>query len=343
MNPYMAYDAVNTKIVTKKRLIFDESKLEKILDCTTVDQVKEFLKSRYNLKEIIDDAKSHDLHRDDLETLLYRYEVFEIERILHYFSGPYREFLQTFLMKYEIFDLVLILRKIAKDEENNGLEKHFAHSDNYSDLPYGKLTASKTVAQFIENLRGTGYYSSLKTVTDSDVVKRGFHIEMKLQVLFYKTLVNRAEKLMAPDRKAALELIGMKIDFLNVQWIYRAKKYYDISPEQVLIYSLQNGRKLGFSRLRKICYSKTAEDMQLLCNKYLKYKVFTSGSELEIERNIDNYIYRYVKDREYKGTIGIALLYIFMFDIIVKDLVTVTEGIRYKLPRENLKEYLVHS
>lgn len=343
MNPYMAYDAVNTKIVTKKRLIFDAEKLEKILDCTTVDQVKEFLKNRYKLQEIMDDSKSHDLHRDDLETLLYRFEVFEIERLLHYFSGPYKDFMQTFLMKFEIFDLVLILRNIAKGEEASGLEKHFAHSNNYSTLPYSKLSTSKTIAQFMENLKGTQYYNALKTVTDSDVVKRGFHIEMKLQVQFYKTLLDKAAKLMPLDREAAVELIGMKIDFLNLQWVYRAKRYYDISPEQILIYSLQNGRKLGFNRLQKLCYSKTVDEIQQLSNKYLKFRVFEHDNEMETERNIDSYIYQYVKGRKYKGTIGTALLFIFMFDIIVKDLVTVTEGIRYKLPKDSLRDYLVHS
>ncbi|MDO8685307.1 MAG: hypothetical protein Q7J78_01400, partial [Clostridiales bacterium] len=83
MNPYMAYEAVNIKIITKKSRILDKKKLEKILECNTVMQVTEFLKSKYNLKQIIDDAKSHDLHRNDLETLLNRYGVMEIETILH--------------------------------------------------------------------------------------------------------------------------------------------------------------------------------------------------------------------------------------------------------------------
>ena len=102
MNPYMAYEAVDTKIITKKSRILDEEKLEKILECNTVGQVTEFLRSRYALKKIIDDIKGQDLHRDDLETILNRYAVLEIEDILHYFSGPYKDFLQTFLMRYEI-------------------------------------------------------------------------------------------------------------------------------------------------------------------------------------------------------------------------------------------------
>jgi len=339
MNPYMAYEAVNTKILTKKSRILDEKKFEKILECNTVEQVTEFIKSKYGFNIII----NHDLHRDELETLLNRYEVMDIESLLHYFSGPYKDFLQVPLMEFEITDLVIILRKVAGSEGMNGIEKHFIHSEKYSSLPYGKLASSTSVLQFIENLKNTPYYNFLKTVTDSDVVKREFHIEMKLQLLLYKTLLNKAEKLNESDRQAANEMIGTKIDFLNVQWIYRAKKYYDISPDQILIYSLQGGKKLSFDRLKKLCYAKSIEEIQLLSNKFLRYDIFTTSNELDIERNIDNYIYTFAKKIKCQGTIGSALSYIYMLDIVVKELITITEGIRYKLPKEQLKQYLIRS
>lgn len=341
MNPYMAYEAVNTKILTKKSHILDEKKLDKILECNTVEQVTEYLKSKYDLRQIIEDTKSHDLHREDLETLLKRYEVLEIENILHYFSGPYKDFIQIFLMEFEISDLVMLLRKVVKGEGMDDVEKLFVHSGNYSSLQYSKLIASKTVFVFMENLKNTPYYNFLKTVTDNDVVKREFHIEMKLQILLYKTLLSKSEKLSALDKQAADEIIGSKIDFLNVQWIFRAKKYYNISPEQMLIYSLQGGRKLSFGRLKKLCYSKSVDEIQQLSNRYMRYSIFTTNNDIDIGRNIDHYMYEYVKSRKYQGTIGTVISYIYMLDIVIKELITVTEGIRYKLPKEHLKQYLV--
>ena len=341
MNPYMAYEAVNTKIATRKSRIFDEKKLDKILECNSVEQVTAFLKSKYNLKQIIEEAKCQELHRDDLETILNRFEVNEVEDILHYFSGPYKDFLQTILMKYEISDLIMILRKIVKGDDIYGIENEFIHSDNYSVLPYSKLTASKSVPQFLENLKNTSYYDAIKTVTDSDVIKREFHTEMKLQALFHRTLLRKSMKLGSADRQVVYDIAGMKIDFLNVQWIYRAKKYYDVSPEQMLIYSLQGGKRLGFDRLKKLCYSKSSDEMKQLSNKYLNYNIFMSNKDIDIEKNIDNYIFAYVKGNKFQGTIGTALSYILILDIVVKDLITVTEGIRYKLPKDQLKKYLI--
>lgn len=343
MNPYMAYDAVNTKIVTQKGRILDEKNFEKMLECNTVEQVTEMLFTQYGFREFVDHTKIHDLHRDDLETLLNSYKPAIIENILHYFSGPYKDFLQVLLMEYEIYDIVLILRKIARGENVEEIEAHFVHSENYSDLPYEKLASSKSVPQFIENLKNTRYYIALKTLTGGDALKREFHIEMKLHLLYYKTLLKRTGKLSVADKKIAEELIGLRIDFLNIQWIYRAKKHYNISPEEMLIYSLQGGRKLSFDRLRKLCYAKSIDEIKQLSKQYLRVDIFTSDHRVEIDRNIDQTIFKFVKSKKYEGTIGTVLSYVYILESAIRQFIAITEGIRYKLPREQLQQYLIRT
>ncbi len=342
MNPYMAYDAVNTKIVTQRGRLLNKKNKEKMMACNTVEQVTELLFTQYGFQEFVDHSRIHDLHRDDLETLFNSYKVAIIENILHYFSGPYKDFLQTLLMEYEIYDIVLILRKIARGEDVEEIVAHFIHSESYSDLPYDKLASSKSVPQFIENLKNTRYYFALKTLTGSDALKREFHIEMKLQLLYYKTLLKRAEKLSAADKETALELIGMKIDFLNSQWIYRAKRHYNISPEQMLIYSIQGGRKLGFDRLRKLCYTKDTDEIKQLSKQYLGTDIFTSDQGSEIDKNIDQAILKFVKSRKYEGSIGTILSYVYILGSTIREFIAITEGIRYRMPGEQLRKYLIH-
>lgn len=340
MNPYMAYDAVNTKIVTQKGRLLDERKFEKMMECTTVEQVTEMLFTQYGINEHVNHTKLSDLHRDDLETLLNSYKATTIEDILHYFSGPYRDFMQVLLMEYEIYDIVLILRMIARGENAEEIEAHFVHSENYSDLPYDKLASSKSVPQFIENLKNTRYYIALKTLTSSDALKREFHIEMKLQLLYYKTLLKRTEKLNSVDKTIAAEFIGLRIDFLNIQWIYRAKKNYNIPPEQMLIYCLQGGRKLGFDRLRKLCYAKSIDEIKQLSKQYLRVDIFTSDHGIEIDRNIDQAIFKFIKRKKYEGSIGTVLSYVYILGSAIRQFIAITEGIRYKMPREHLEQYL---
>ncbi|MGE5613682.1 MAG: V-type ATPase subunit [Bacillota bacterium] len=343
MNPYMPYGAVSTKILAKNSRIFDKAKLEKLMECNTVEQVAEYLKDKYGLGRLVDEARLQYLHRDKLEMILQRYKVREVEDILHYLSGPYKEFASVYLMESEIHDLVLILRRIAKGEEPEELGDYLVHSEKMSGLPYEKLAASRTIPQFVESLRGTPYYNVLKTVTDYDVAKREFHIEMKLYQLYYGTFLKKAEKLDEADNKAAREIIGSKIDFLNVQWIYRAKKYYEVSPEQMLIYCLPGGVKLGSGRLKKLCYTKSVEEIKQLSAQYLKFDIFTSDNGFIIEKNIENYMFEYLKKNKFRGNIGFVLSFFYMLGCAIREFTTITEGVRYRLPKDDLKEYLIHT
>ena len=137
--------------------------------------------------------------------------------------------------------------------------------------------------------------------------------------------------------------MGLKIDLLNVQWIYRAKKYYEVSPEQMLIYSLPGGEKLSFGRLKKLCYSKSPDEIMRLADQYLRCGIFETDTDIDIVKNIDNFIYEHIKKVRGKRSIGTALAYIYLLDIIIRDLTAITEGIRYKLPKEQLKKYLICS
>ncbi len=344
MNPFASYRAINTKLHTKRRTFLSKSEWNKISQCQNVDQVVESLKKREGYKLVMDSYKISHFNRSDLEMVLDRYQVAEIEEILHYFSGIYKEFFKTFLMEYEIRDLELILRCIVNSEEMSDIENLLIHSKKWESVNYQKLTHCKNVPQFIEVLKGTKYYNVLKTLTQEDVTKREFHMEMKLYMLFYSHLIHKAAQLKPKDEKIAKEIIGTKIDFLNIQWIYRALKYYDILPEEILIYSLPNGNKLGYRKLKKLSYSKDIEEFKKQIEKYLRYPLFKDNNDTFLDCQIDRYLYQIVsrmnRDNE---SIAFSIAYLYLLGIEVNDLVALTEGIRYTLSENEISKYLVHS
>jgi len=341
MNPYISYETVITKIKSKKGHILKKEDWETILEFSTVEQLTDFLKNKSEMKKAFQDLNHNDIRRDSLETILGIYKTIEIEQILHYCSGPYKEFLVTLLMENEISDISLILRKISRSEELKGIEERFVHSENYTQLNYNKLLASRSVVEFTENLRGSPYYLGLKTLTNEDAIKREFHIEMKLQVVLYKNLLKKAEKLSEDDIKTVKEIIGFKIDLENIQWIYRAISFYDISPEEMLIYSLEGGNKITYSRLKKLCYVKTKEEFKSLVRDYMNFDLFKGVSDSTTDIGIDYNVNSFLKKNNYDN-IGAVISYIYKLGIIIDDLTCIIEGIKYKVPKEKLKSYLVH-
>lgn len=344
MNPFASYRAINTKLSAKRRTFLSNKEWEKAAELKSVPQMIEFLKKREGYQEAFTKYKMEGVHRGDLEILLERYMVSQIESILHYYSGGYKEFFKTFLMEYEINDLQLILRTIARNEEKEGIEKSFVHSEHYATCHYQRLVSSKTVAQFIEGLKGTSYYDALKTMVQEDVNKREFHMEMKLYTLLYKILMEKANKLEEEDQVVAKKIIGTKADLINIQWIFRATKYYAISPEEILIYSLPFGNRLTYQKLKVLCYKKNLEELKKQAEKYISYPLFEEAADEFLDRNIDKYLYQYVMHFPKEGeNIAGTLAYIYALEVEIKDLTSLTEGIRYTLPEIELSKYLVHT
>ncbi len=344
MNPFASYRAINTKLHAKRRTFLSDAEWIKVAECKNVSQVVEFLKKREGYKSLMVINKEYDLHRSDLEIVLDRYIVNEIEVLLHYFSGSYKEFFKTFLMEYEMSDLSLILRSITCDEDMTNIESLFVHSEKWGMANYKKLLGCKDVLQFIETLKGTSYFMALKTMTQEDLTKREFHMEMKLYMLFYSELIEKATRLNAKDEEIAKKFIGTKIDLLNVQWIYRALKYYDISSAEILIYSLPNGNKLGYRKLKVLSYARDLETFKRLAEKYLGYPLFKDNNDVFIDCNTDRYLYRSVnKINKDDDSIATSIAYLYKLGIEVNDLVSLTEGIRYAIPKTELSRFLVHN
>ncbi|MEF9960213.1 MAG: V-type ATPase subunit [Niameybacter sp.] len=342
MNVYASYNAINSKIHTRKKTLLKRDDWNKVLDYTTVAQFTEFLKKRYGYGVHLEHNKIEDMHRGELEVMLQRYVVGEIEKLLHYFSGPYKDFIKILLLQYDISDLQLILRAIARNESINDLQRHFVHSETHTHLAYDKLIGSQSVSQFVEGLKGSLFYEDLKTMTQEDVVTREFHMEMKFYLLYYRELMKKAKKLSANDYSIVKQIIGLKIDCLNIQWIYRAMKYYDISKEEIMVYSLPGGN-VSYNSLKKLVYAKSLGEFETLAEKHLKDNVFDQRGDMLLERNMDTVLYQIIHKVNDENSIALALRYIFVLEIETQDLIAVTEGIRYGLDKEEIKKYLVYT
>lgn len=344
MNPFASYQAIYAKLHAKKGEGIGDEDWQRLIQLEEVQQIINFLKHKPAYKmQFMKYETQDELHRYDLEVILDRYIVSEIEDILHYFSGSYKAFMRVFLMEYEIEDLMIIIRTISQNDTLTGIENRLIHSERWCYANFNKLLQCKDVSTVVETLRKTPYYAALRTLSPEDNGKREFHMEMKLYELFYSTLIARAKKLKAKDRKIAEEMIGFKIDQINAQWIYRGLKYYGISPEEILIYSLKGGQKLSYNRLKTLCYMKDSSTLKKQIEKYLKQDLFKEEDTF-IECTMNRYLNTFVnkKDRN-NETVAASLAYILRLSIEVNDLTTLTECIRYKISKEELNRYLVHT
>ncbi|MDD4781668.1 MAG: V-type ATPase subunit [Tissierellia bacterium] len=339
MNPFMAFDAVNTKIISRLGSILDYDKWNKYIEFSSVEQLIDYLKKQPIINKNIDYLKNNNINRESLEVILGKIKTIEIEDLISYFSGPYKEFVKSMLIDSEINDISLIFRKISRGESLEDIKKRFIHSEKFSHIPFEKLLTSNSIDNFTKNLKDTPYYIGLRNISKEDAINREFHIEMKLQGVYYNTILEKADKLFKEDKDIAFDLIGYRVDFENIQWIYRAIKYYNITPEEILIYSLKGGKKIKFNRLKNLCYAKSEEELKNLTRDYLKQDIFKDNLSSEI--SVKDHMFNYLRNKHFNN-LGYFIAYIFYLEIAINDLTSITEGIKYNVPKEKIKEYLAY-
>ncbi|WP_341877861.1 V-type ATPase subunit [Defluviitalea saccharophila] len=343
MGNITGFAAINTKLRVKKRNFLSDEDFHILLTKNSVGEITRYLKENTGYKEVLKNFDPSNVHRGDLEITLVKNIVHQIEDLVAYFQGDYRQFFLSLLIEYEIEDLKLILRMISRNEDISKMKDRLIHSEKYSHLDYERLLQSKNVEQFLENLKDTIYYRPLKTITDEDITKRDFHIEMKLETLFYGILIEKSSKLSKEDEKIIKESIGTNIDLINIQWIYRAMKNYSISSEEILIYCIANGYKLNYSKLKELVYSKNAEEFIEKIKKTKYAFIFPNDQDIFIERRIKRYLYNLYLHWRKQNSMNImeCISYIHFLQYEVKDIISVIESIRYNLDKDFSKRYLI--
>ena len=340
MNPYASYHAINAKLSGRNKFFLTKEERKKITNFDTVEDMITFLKTKEGYKDIF--LGSNNLHRAELEILLDRYVLGEIKGLRYYFSAQYKKFFDIFLMEYDIKDIEFILRSILRGERVDKERLLLRNGETKISNICNSLMSCNTIEECYKVLKDTVYGRILVSIDKEDFLRREFHIEMKLYILFFKELMEEAKKLSKRDYQITKQIIGIKIDYMNALWIYRTKKYYKLPPEEVLIYSLPYGYKLNYDNLKELVYISSIPLLKDKIEKRIKARIFSGNEEDSIlGAKADYYLLSNLNKIDMgQNDIGEVLIYIYKLKIEINQLIILTEAIRYNLPKIELNKYL---
>jgi len=327
------FAAINTKVRAN------------LLNKKSVSGVIQYLKEDSAYKEVLKNIEVNNVEVSELELIFKKYIVKQYEKLIHYFTGEYKKLFKILLRRYEIEDLKLYLRMIMREEDLSNIKELVIYSGIYGSFDHERLSCSKNLVDFIENLKETSYYNLLKPYLNEVSEKRLFYMEMVLDRFYFKLLSEQGEKLDSKDKKIFKELLGKNIDLLNLQLIYRGLKYYKLAPEELINYTLYNGYYLNYARIKSLCYSKSEEE---LINRMIDSKygfLFDNKDTVEIfmERRIERYLYFLFLQYKRRETMNIieSSVYMHLLEFEMRDIISIIEAIRYGLDPENSKKFLV--
>ncbi len=340
--------ALDTKVKAMQATMLSDSDFKNLIEAKDLNELTRYLKENSHFAEYLKDIHPETAHRADIESALTRYKTDATEKLLHYLQGADRDFLMLFIMRSNLESFKVLIRGLAKGEDLKTLAKHLSYSNHFAKIPFDKLIEAKDWDSFKEALKGTPYYRTFEVYDKLNPDEDLYPIEKGLERQYYDVLYKRTKKL---DKKACQSLIGTMrsgIDLLNLIWIYRGKKFYHYSPEQILPYTYQGGEKVKQEDLNKMA---AITDMNELMEELKKYKQYDflfehdeKDRDLHMERRRERYMfYKYRKMLKSEEGLDRAYAYLKLLEYEMEDIVSIIEGKRYNLSEQEMKKYLIRS
>ena len=343
MGNLMLYSGIVTKIRAMQSKLLTQQDFEDIAGFKSVPDVIEYLKGKPAYSEYISEMDDSLYHRGNVEKVLYQSLFDDYSRIYRFAGIRQKSFLKLYWKRYEV-DLINYCLRIVFNHYAAPFDLEYKKRffDRYSDISIDKLITSGNINELVDNLRGTEYYDTLSRIRDSEAATL-FDYDLALDLYYFTTMWRKERKLLeGNEREMFLKDFGTKIDLLNLQWIYRAKKYYHMLAPDIYALTIPYHYRITVDEFKSLVDTPTAEEFEhkVAQSYYAKrYQMVDAGT---IERRYKDILkHLYIIDRR-KDPYSIATIntYLFLKEDEIDKLTTALECIRYGLPKGDTLGYL---
>ena len=325
------YSAVHTKAAAMLARHLSQQQYAELAAKPTVADACTYLKNNTVYASLFKGYNERNLHRGDIERLLEGYMQSEIQKIYHFSSLSVRKMLSYTVVRYEIELLKLALRGVL--------------TADFIPLPYDResffvsklsfdiqrLAQAQTARDYLAALEGSAYHRVLSSALSQAHIDL-FTCEMLLDNYYFKYAWKLKDKaLSGKDREIVSESLGGEIDMLNLMWIYRCKKYYQLDSE--LIYSDIIPIYYKIPRQKLGALIRTADlNAYLRAVKQTPYDaLFGDLDNRFIEQNYSDLVLRRSRRlvKKYPFSIASVIGYLHGLEVEIHNITTIIESIRY--------------
>jgi len=345
MDKVTIYSAVNTKIKALEKEFLKQEDYLNMLKKKSVADTARYLKDKTSYNKLLGGIHLDTVSRRDLEDILKYNMIKNIDKLIHYFWDDYKNLVRSLYMKYEIEDLKVLARSIFNGKEPETIENPLSFLGKYSGIELKWLFKSRTIRDLIYSLEGSEFFEFLNPLVDGRR-ENLFRFEMTLDMSYFNIIQSRRLKISREDRKILKEWEGIVADLYNIQWMYRGKKFYNLSPEELLNYTINFGDRLTFADRKDMCYTKNLEELYRMTIDSVYGFLFKKEEiyrDIYMERRINRFMYYKLRALTRRLPLSIiqTIGYVWLLEFEIKDIISIIESIRYNLPPEEARKFLV--
>jgi V/A-type H+-transporting ATPase subunit C len=206
------------------------------------------------------------------------------------------------------------------------------------------LIRSSSIKEFLENLAGSRYESVIYPLLSLKEHHNLFSIEMTLDLYYYSIIAKlRATLNDNEDNRIMAYTIGSEVDMINLLWIYRCKRYFQIPNELIYTFIIPNKHKLTQKNIIELVEAENLDAFLGIVYKTIYKKAFEKSAGAFYEKSYSAYVYemhkKLIKQNPY--SIETVNSYLYFKRIEIKNITSIIEGIRYGLSPDEIKPYIV--
>ena len=263
MGNLLEYSGIVTKIRAMEAKLLKPEQFVEIANLGNVPAIADYLKKNTAYADVLETLTEDQIHRGNIEKVLTQSLYHDYTKIYRFCGQKQRRFMQLIMKNYEI-DLINYCLRIVINHYKQPFDLNYkrAFFDRYSQISIEKLITSRTTDELVENLKGTEYYAPLKKLKDAQNVTL-YDYNLALDLYFFTSTWKEQKKVL---KKGDLELFmrdrGSKIDLLNLQWIYRAKKYYNMKPADIYLLLIPIHYKLSTDLVKEMVEAPGLEEFE---------------------------------------------------------------------------------
>jgi V/A-type H+-transporting ATPase subunit C len=350
----LKYAYLNAKVRSMRARLLTKDNIYALLGSKEIEEVARLLE-KYAYKI---DLKSGEINAIELERVIIRNFIKEIEEILRYSPEDVKNILVDLLKKFEIHNLKVILNAKEINMPFSDIEQYLIpFRELNEELCKTLIEEAMNVEEIVEllELYGKSEYREILEEPLEEYRESGLllPLEIALDKYIYQLLWEDASIFSGIDRKIINELLGAELDIINIKTAIRCKMH-KLELENAKKYFLPYGYIFRKEDLERIYALHTLDEMvnifavypyrETLLNAFNIFKKEGDLLLLEVgfEKLLMNINKRILQKHPSPFNIGVVMSYVNLKWMEVKNLRAIIIGKERKLPAERIERILIY-
>lgn len=340
----MRYSGIVTKVAAMRAKLLNTQDYEQLAAMNTVTDIIEYLKQTKSYGKFINQMDESLYHRGNIEKVLIQSLYDDYTRLYRFADMGQKEFLKIFMKRYEV-DLIRYCLRIVFNHSNIPFDLNYKKPffDKYSKIQIDQLVTAKNIDHLVDYLKNTEYYTPLARIRQSGASTLADY-ELALD-LYYFSMMWKARKgnFGKKDQEMLKKELGVKIDLLNLQWIYRAKKYYHMLAPDIYTLLIPIQHKLSNQEFKNLVEAPSVEEFTRKLSETYYGKKYKLGEQEQMEGIVNECVEHILTSayRNHPYSLASIHQYLFLKEEEIYKITTALECIRYGLSSQETMKYLV--